>query len=103
MDESNMALLELTAFLASSARGVVDEPPLYGSFRLIDAIQRSIRAIKNASGHRLDKFFDEISEFIEKNKYKVMNDRKGYVAFIDELVVKVTKKAKNELKIQIEG
>lgn len=35
-------LFEILIFLATSARGCVDEPPLYGPFRLIDALSKLI-------------------------------------------------------------
>lgn len=39
---SNDYLFELVLFLATSAQGCLNEPPFYGSFRLLDALSRLI-------------------------------------------------------------
>ena len=41
-DDLRRTLLELLTYLATSARGVVDEPRLYGPLRLMEAASRII-------------------------------------------------------------
>jgi hypothetical protein len=56
------ALLELTMYLSTSARGVVYEPKLYGSLRLMEAAERVIELLDklNLSDDELNELSDRI-------------------------------------------
>ena len=84
-------LLELVAFLATSARGCIDEPPLYGPFRLIDALSRLIDLPKYATCLKDDDFLHKIKAEIEEKKYSVMFDTEEFQGMLDSIVLQITK------------
>jgi hypothetical protein len=84
-------LLELVAFLATSARGCMDEPPLYGPFRLIDALSRLIELPKYATCLKDDDFLDKIKAEIEEKKYSVIFDTEEFQGMLDSVVLQITK------------
>jgi len=87
-------LLELVAFLATSARGCIDEPPLYGPFRLIDALSRLIDLPKYATCLKDDDFLHNIKAEIEEKKYSVMFDTEEFQGMLDSVVLQITKELK---------
>ena len=83
--------LELVAFLATSARGCIDEPPLYGPFRLIDGLSRLIELPKYATCLKDDDFLRKIKAEIEEKKFSVMSDTEEFQNMLDSIVRQVTK------------
>lgn len=82
------AAFRLATFLVTAARDVVDEPAIYGPFRMIDAVDRLM-------AHSFDDdFLREIQPELEREKQKVMSDRDAFVAWLDELTAKFAAKAK---------
>jgi hypothetical protein len=69
----------LATFLVTAARDVVDEPAIYGPFRMVDAVDRLI------AGSFDDDFLSEIKPELEREKQKVMSDRDAFVAWLDRL------------------
>jgi hypothetical protein len=84
-------LLELVAFLATSARGCIDEPPLYGPFRLVDALSRLIDLPKYATCLKDEDFLRKIKAEIEEKKFSVMSDTEEFQNMLDSVVRQVTK------------
>ncbi|HWQ84318.1 MAG TPA: DUF6092 family protein [Anaerolineales bacterium] len=67
-------LFNLVAYLITSARGLYDEPPDYGSFRLLDASGRLLE-IMSTTGD-LDPFLARLKEEIDAEREGSMdNDR----------------------------
>ena len=62
----------LIAYMISSARGLYDEPPDYGSFRLLDAAGRLLE-ILDTSGE-LDPFLKNLKEEIDAEREGSMDD-----------------------------
>ena len=83
-------LFELATFLATSARGCVDEPHLYGPFRLLDTLSRLLDLPKYAPCLTEDPFFKKIKEEIDEKKFLVTTDVKGFKNFLDDLVRELT-------------
>lgn len=81
---------DLICYMATSARGCVDEPKLYGPFRLVDSIERLINIMEESG--RANDFYLRIREKIEKEKYSVMNDKEKFVSFLDEIVDQLAEK-----------
>lgn len=79
-------IIEYISFLASSARNSIEEPHIYGSFRLIDAISRFIQLLKEMPGYEKYEKLEELREYIEKEKYQVVKDVKEYIEFLDNVV-----------------
>lgn len=91
-------LFGLACFLATSARGCVDEPPLYGPLRLIDGLSRLVDLPKHASCLSSDPFLEKVREQIEKNKTLVMYDQEKFINFLDNLVVEFAKEIKRRAR-----
>ena len=92
--EGNRRLFELATFLATSARGCVDEPPLYGPLRLIDGISRLAELPKYASCLSRDSFLEEVKKKIDENRGLVMYDQERFVRFLDGLVIDFAQEVK---------
>ena len=87
----NDYLFEVAVFLATSARGCIDEPPLYGPFRLLDALSKLAVFPEYARGLNPDPFLKEIKTIVDEKKFLVMYDVDGFKRAIDEIVEKFAK------------
>lgn len=90
-------LLKLFCYIVTSARGCVDEPKLYGPFRLIDSVERIITLLDNEG--LADDFLKKERAKIEENKYILMGDEKGFIKLLDELVIDFTKRLKTATNV----
>jgi len=81
----------LLAFLVTSARGCVDEPKLYGPFRLIDGASRLIGILEEA--HMADEFLVKVRREIDEGKY-LMDDKGKFIQFLDDLTLDFVDKLK---------
>jgi len=93
-NSSNEYLFELALFLATSARNCIDEPPLYGPFRLLDALSRLADLPKHTAGLDEDPFLKNAKAFVDEKKFLVMSDTEGFRHAADELVAKFAKELK---------
>ncbi len=80
--------LKLYCYLATSARGLVEEPKLYGPLRLVDTIERLIN-LQEKEG-RADPFLLSLRDEIAVEKYQVMTSEEDFIAFLDQLALKLT-------------
>lgn len=87
-------LFEIATFLATSARGCMDEPHLYGPFRLIDALSRLLDLPKYAPCLSEDPFFDQIKKEIDEKKFLVISDVEGFKNFLDHLIRELARELK---------
>ena len=85
-------IFELLCYMIVSARNLEQETKMYGPFRLVDAASRLIE-ILGESGIG-DEFLSQVRSMIEANKYKVMTDKEGFVAFLDDLALKMVGRLK---------
>jgi len=90
----NEYLFELALFLATSARNCIDEPPLYGPFRLLDAISRLAALPEHAEGLDEDPFLIEVKAFVDEKKFLVTTDVEGFTRAADDLVERFAKELK---------
>jgi hypothetical protein len=93
-NSGNEYLFELALFLATSARNCIDEPPLYGPFRLLDAMSRLTDLPKHAAGLDKDPFLEEAKAFVDEKKFLVTSDAEGFRQAADELVERFAKELK---------
>jgi Family of unknown function (DUF6092) len=82
------AAFRLATFLVTAARDLVDEPAIYGPFRMIDAVDRLMAEQFD------DDFLRVIKPELEREKQKVMSDRDAFVAWLDEIAAKFAAEAK---------
>jgi hypothetical protein len=101
-NSGNEYLFELALFLATSARNCIDEPPLYGPFRLLDALSRLSDFPKHDKGLDEDPFLAEVKVFVDEKKFLVTTDVEAFTKAADELVEKFAKELKRRSAIKPE-
>jgi hypothetical protein len=85
-------IFELLCYMIVSARNLDQETKMYGPFRLVDAASRLIEILEESGIG--DEFLSQVRSMIEANKYKVMTDKEGFVAFLDDLALKMVGRLK---------
>lgn len=85
-------IFELLCYMIVSARNLDQETKMYGPFRLVDAASRLIEILEGSGIG--DEFLSQVRSMIEANKYKVMTDKEGFVAFLDDLALKMVGRLK---------
>lgn len=86
---------ELLSFLITSARGLIDEPQIYGPLRLLDAAVKLINIMEEEG--RLTDELREIRQLILEKSDLVIRDEKAFMEFLDELSLKIARIIKNNL------
>jgi hypothetical protein len=86
-------LFELIGYMLTSARGLVNEPPIYGPFRLVDGVSRLCTLLENETSQYKD-FFSMIKKKIDEKKFTVITDEATFIGMIDEVVLDYTKRLK---------
>lgn len=81
-------LYELVAYFVSCARLALDEPQIYGSFRLIEAVVRLTQAAESL-GLPLDDQILAARDSIQREKLRMIDDHEGYRSWLDELLGEV--------------
>lgn len=87
-------LFELATYMAASARGCLEEPQSYGTFRLIDALGRVLKIQDYLPEAEKDRFLEKVREDIERNKFLKLTNPKAFEQFIDDLILELAKEAK---------
>ncbi len=85
-------IFELLCYMIVSAKNLDQETKMYGPFRLVDAASRLIEILEESGIG--DEFLSQVRSMIEANKYKVMTDKEGFVAFLDDLALKMVGRLK---------
>jgi len=77
-------IFELVGYMVTSGRNLLDETPLYGPFRLVDAASRLILLLEDEeiTSSRLS----AIRERIDAGKYSVMTSPGEFRTFLGSLV-----------------
>jgi len=91
-DKLEKEIFELICYIMVSARNLDQETKMYGPFRLVDAASKLIEILEKNGIY--DEFLSQVRTMIEANKYKVMTDKEEFLAFLDELVLKMVEKLK---------
>ena len=84
-------IFELLAFLITSARLCVDEPKLYGTFRLVDAASRLLGFALESDQLEDKQSLQQLKDEIDEKKFLMTTDQEGYVQFLDDLTRKVAR------------
>lgn len=91
---------ELLTFLVTSARGCVDEPETYGTFRLIDAASRLLDFLLKSEEVEDREFYSHLKEEIDEKKLWLMTDEEAYFNFLSEVTRKVAQRLKRRAESQ---
>jgi hypothetical protein len=84
-------LFDLIGYMLTSARGLVDEPRLYGPFRLVDGVSKLCTLFEHEDIPRKN-FYTKLRKIIDEGKFSVMTDEKAFIGLLDELVLLYTQK-----------
>jgi hypothetical protein len=87
---------ELLSFMVTSAHLSIEEPDLYGSFRLIDGACRLIDFALESGRLRDEEFVREFKEYADIRKHWMMTDESGYVRFLEEATGRLAKELKRQ-------
>ena len=87
-------VFELLAFLVSSARLCVDEPKLYGTFRLVDAASRLLGFVLQSDQVQDKRSVQQLKDEIDEKKFLMTTYQEGYAKFLDDLTSKVARELK---------
>jgi hypothetical protein len=82
---------DMLSFMVSSAHLAVDEPDLYGSFRLIDGACRLIEFALKSGQLEDDGFVREFMEYAGTKKELMSTDEPAYIEFLEEATGKLVK------------
>jgi hypothetical protein len=78
---------ELALYFVASARDCLDEPLVYGPFRMVEGVSRMLDEAD-------DPFLARMKEEIDREKYKVMGRRDQFAAWLDALLRHMAAEAK---------
>jgi len=82
-------ILDCIAYMLTSARGLIDEPRIYGPFRLADGVSR-LCALLAENGHKDKEFLENLQKKIDEKKYSVMTDQEAFVSLLDDVIIDIT-------------
>lgn len=84
--DADEATFEFATFLATSARGCIEEPALYGSLRLLDALSRFVEFCRETGLHTPDPFLEQAKKIVDENSDLIMSGPERFKQFTDGLV-----------------
>jgi hypothetical protein len=87
-------LYEVLAFLFSSAHILVNEPHLYGTFRLIDAASRLMEFALESGQLENDQFLRELKDDVDEKKFVLMTDEETYFQLLEDATRRMAKEMK---------
>jgi hypothetical protein len=91
---------ELLSFMVTSAYLSVEEPELYGSFRLIDGACRLIEFALESGQLQDEQFVKEFKEYADVRKHWMMTDESGYLRFLEEATGKLAEELRRQAMAQ---
>ena len=101
--DSKAFIFDLTTYLLASARGCIEEPPLYGPLRLIDAASRLATLSEHAGCIENDDFLLAAKKKIDMNKQPVMESEEEFTKFLDGLITEFTAELKEKKRHCLTG
>jgi hypothetical protein len=79
-------IFEFATFLVMAARGCLDEPHIYSSFRLLDAVSRLAEIHEHYECIGEDAFLLRVKETIDAEKFGIGQSERGFVKLMDGIV-----------------
>lgn len=86
---SNADFYRLISFLLTSARGCIDEPKMYGPFRLVDAGKRLIDILDERG--LADVFLKQIRTKLDETEGIDIGDEERFIKSLDDLILAMVK------------
>jgi len=79
---------ELLCFILTSARGCIDEPPIYGPLRLLETFSKLIDLYAKHD-NKMETFWKSQQEEIESYKDLALLDKEMFVNAMDQTLINV--------------
>lgn len=86
---------ELLSFLITSARGLLEEPTIYGPLRLVEAARKLLDIIDERGLGSQE--LDELKQYIDENINTVLYGEEEFKRFLEELVKRLAVIIRKEL------
>lgn len=96
-------LYEVLAFLFSSAHILVNEPHLYGTFRLIDGASRLMGFALESGQLEDEEFLRELKEDVDEKKFLLMTDEKTYFDLLERSTRAMAREMKKRAAAKEDG
>ena len=87
---------ELLSFLITSARGLLEEPVIYGSLRLVEAARKLLDLMEDRG--IADERVNELKKYIDENIDTVLYGEEEFKKFLEGLVKRLSSIIKEELR-----
>ncbi|MGI6485906.1 MAG: DUF6092 family protein [Tepidanaerobacteraceae bacterium] len=87
-------ILDYMAYVVSSAKGCINEPKMYGPFRLVDSIEKFMALLKKYNLFD-DEEVNRVAEKIANEKLSVMTDEEKFISMLDEVTFELIEILKN--------
>lgn len=100
---SEEGLYEVLAFLVSSAHILVNEPHLYGTFRLIDGASRLIGFALESGQLEDEEFLRRLKEDVDERKFLLMTDEDTYFQLLEDSTRAMAREMKKKASVQEAG
>ncbi len=100
---SEEGLYEILAFLVSSAHILVNEPHLYGTFRLIDGASRLIGFALESGQLEDEEFLRRLKEDVDERKFLLMTDEDTYFQLLEDSTRAMAREMKQKASAQEAG
>ena len=79
-------LFDLIGYMLTSARGLLDEPVEYGSFRLVEGVSR-LCGLMGESSSRHGELLGRLKSMIDRDKFTMMTDGAAFKGLLDSTVL----------------
>ena len=100
---SEEGLYEILAFLVSSAHILVNEPHLYGTFRLIDGASRLLGFALESGQLEDEEFLRRLKEDVDQRKFLLMTDEDTYFQLLEDSTRAMAREMKQKASAQEAG
>ncbi len=87
-------LFDFMGYLLTSARGLVEEPQMYGPFRLIEGVSKLCEILLKEETE-FEEIYKLLKDKIDERKFSLMTDENEFIALMDETVLDFTRKMKD--------
>ncbi len=96
-------LYEILAFLFSSAHLLVNEPHLYGTFRLVDAASRLMGFALQSGQLEDEHFVRQLKDDVDEKKFLMMTDEQTYLDLLERATRAMAREMKKRATVETTG
>ncbi len=104
--QSETYFFEWAAYMVASARGLLDEPQIYGPIRLLEALRKLLEVLRTVSILEQDLFLTQIEQKLERREYlpssklKTQPGLEWFEKYLDQIAEEFAREAKRRMKFE---